>query len=161
VPIIASKVERGAADFAFNQSGVGLIQVRVFREMYGTKGGATAASSSGFIKRSIEVPEKSIKGEAKSHGTAFAPPFILQSRQCANARGSLGAARRVKRGDVWRAPKKDGENFPIAVYKFHYRSRGICSPSSQSIYIPHIQAWLRMYEPDRMELLANLLFQKH
>lgn len=50
---------------------MGLIEVRVFREMYGRKGGATTASSNGFIRNSIEVPEKSIKGEAKSHGTAF------------------------------------------------------------------------------------------
>lgn len=34
----------------------------------------------------------------------------------------LGAAEKTKRGEVWRTDKRDGEDFPQAIFKFHYRS---------------------------------------
>jgi len=49
---------------------IGRVEVWVFRGRYGKKGGDTEGSSKGFLKRDTEVHEKTIKGEAKSHGAA-------------------------------------------------------------------------------------------
>jgi hypothetical protein len=51
----------------------GTIEIRVYNGDYGRKGGDTPGTSEGFFKRgSINVPEKALKGQAKSHGTRYA-----------------------------------------------------------------------------------------
>lgn len=51
---------------------IGKIEIKVFRTMYGKKGGDVANSKKGFLdKKTRVVPEKALKGaDAKSHGTA-------------------------------------------------------------------------------------------
>jgi len=51
-------------------SKVGKIEIKVYREMYGKQGGDAETTSTGFLGREeAEVPEKVLKGQAKSHGT--------------------------------------------------------------------------------------------
>jgi hypothetical protein len=50
---------------------VGMIEIRVYRTTFGRPGGPTEASTEGFLDiEGTEVPEKALKGKAKSHGTA-------------------------------------------------------------------------------------------
>jgi hypothetical protein len=43
---------------------------------------------------------------------------------------SLDAPQKVARGPVWRARKIDGEDWPIAIFQFMYRSESNLFPSS-------------------------------
>ncbi|TGO87593.1 hypothetical protein BPOR_0216g00030 [Botrytis porri] len=48
---------------------IGKIEIKVYRTTYGKKGGDVKNSKKGFLtKKNREVPEKALKGEAKSHG---------------------------------------------------------------------------------------------
>lgn len=50
----------------------GTIEIKVYHGDYGKKGGNTTGTSKGFLsKNTISVPEKSLKGNAKSHGTRY------------------------------------------------------------------------------------------
>ncbi|KAF7910814.1 uncharacterized protein EAF01_002323 [Botrytis porri] len=83
---------------------IGKIEIKVYRTTYGKKGGDVKNSKKGFLtKKNREVPEKALKGEAKSHGTA------------------LDEGRKTIRGDVWREANKHGE-LPIVIFRFLYRS---------------------------------------
>jgi hypothetical protein len=42
---------------------------------------------------------------------------------------SLDAPQKVARGPVWRARKIDGEDWPIVIFRFLYRSEGIYFPA--------------------------------
>ncbi|KAF8860117.1 hypothetical protein BDZ45DRAFT_741723 [Acephala macrosclerotiorum] len=87
---------------------VGLIEIKVFRETAGKKGAKLDADLAAFMKddERKNVPEKAIKGEAKSDCTA------------------LGEAKKVKKGDTFReTKKKDGEDYPLIIFRFMYRSR--------------------------------------
>ncbi|KAE8451165.1 hypothetical protein EG329_004837 [Mollisiaceae sp. DMI_Dod_QoI] len=86
---------------------VGIIEIKVFSMMYGKKGAAINSSSAGFLKgkERENVPEKAIKGEAKSDCTA------------------LGAAKKVFKGATWDAEKKAGPDYPLIIFRFMYRSR--------------------------------------
>ncbi|TAQ83913.1 hypothetical protein B7494_g7759 [Chlorociboria aeruginascens] len=76
---------------------VGTIEIRLYRENYGKKGGDTEATSKGFLNSKGEiVPEASLKG----------------------------AAEKAKRDPVWRTNKSDGEDWPLAIFKFMYRTEG-------------------------------------
>lgn len=58
----------------------GTIEVRVYYGDYGKKGGDTPGTSQGFSnKGTITVPEKALKGQAKSHVTAFVTLPSFQS----------------------------------------------------------------------------------
>lgn len=50
---------------------VGTIEIKVYRESYGKQGGETPGTTIGFHNRNEVIPEKALKGEAKSHGTAY------------------------------------------------------------------------------------------
>ena len=53
---------------------VGTIEIKVYRENYGKKGGETPGTTRGFHKQNEVIPEKALKGEAKSHGTRYVIP---------------------------------------------------------------------------------------
>jgi len=50
---------------------IGVIEVRVFSEDYGRSGGGPQGTSEGFLEDEETVPEKALKGDGKSHGTAY------------------------------------------------------------------------------------------
>lgn len=124
---------------------VGTIEIKLFRQNYGQKGGPTEIFSTrdGFLgKGGIEAPEKALKGETKSHGATFVLPFFCYRfpfPHCdslekverhvkgisADLMNSLDAPQKVVRGPVWRTKKIDGEDYPIAIFRFMYRSEGI------------------------------------
>ncbi|KAE9368746.1 hypothetical protein N431DRAFT_547659 [Stipitochalara longipes BDJ] len=85
---------------------VGMIEVKVYNETAGKEGGDTDARFAGFMKNEVvDVHEKALKGDAKSHGTA------------------LSVAEKIARGPVSRTEKKDGEDYPLAIFRFYYRSQ--------------------------------------
>ncbi|KAI1483800.1 hypothetical protein F4774DRAFT_104262 [Daldinia eschscholtzii] len=86
---------------------LGLIEVRIFRCI--PLGSRPAAMMRPTFKQGdkLELAEKSLKGKAISHGTS------LSSREC------VPAPRPCK------VMYPDGLNNPIAVFQFHYRSRGM------------------------------------
>lgn len=50
---------------------LGVIEVRVYSEDYGRRGGVGGETTDGFLDENDEVvPEKALKGDSKSHGTA-------------------------------------------------------------------------------------------
>ncbi|KAF7953831.1 uncharacterized protein EAE97_001230 [Botrytis byssoidea] len=101
---------------------IGKIEIKVYRTMYGKKGGDVKNSKKGFLtKNNREVPEKALKGEAKSHGTA------------------LDEGRKTIRGDVWREANKHGE-LPIIIFRFLYRSEGLYYPVTQEESIANLNA---------------------
>jgi len=60
------------ADTMFYKAGVGLIRVKLFESKCGKQDGTkTNALEKEFMKKNTEVPESSIKGEAKSHNTTL------------------------------------------------------------------------------------------
>ncbi|KAF4632647.1 hypothetical protein G7Y89_g5474 [Cudoniella acicularis] len=87
---------------------VGLIEITVWRTDYGKKGGDTPGDAKKFLTEKGDdtcVPERALKGgDAKSHGTVLSKPAT------------------VKRGDVWRTNRLDGEDYPLVIFKFLYRS---------------------------------------
>ncbi|KAI8962419.1 hypothetical protein F5Y11DRAFT_322987 [Daldinia sp. FL1419] len=83
---------------------LGLIQVCVYRCLY--LGYTTVRAHVPITSNKFELAEKSLKGKAISHGTSFSPPG-----EHVDAPGGI----RVKR--------LDGDNHPIAVFNFQYRSR--------------------------------------
>ncbi|RDL33034.1 uncharacterized protein BP5553_08473 [Venustampulla echinocandica] len=85
---------------------IGVIEIKVYRENYGILGGATPGDSSKFLNnKETDVPEKALKGgDAKTHGTV------------------LGKAQKTMRGTVWTTQKKDGDDHPLVVFRFMYRS---------------------------------------
>ena len=68
----------------------GTIEIRVYNGDYGRKGGGTPGTSEGFFGRgNVHVPEKALKGQAKSHGTRYAvfpnfPKFPSIFEACGN-----------------------------------------------------------------------------
>ena len=48
-----------------------------------------------------------------------------KGRDMLTAVNSLDAPQKVARGDVWRARKIDGKDWPIVIFRFMYRSEGI------------------------------------
>ncbi|KAI1646949.1 uncharacterized protein F4817DRAFT_120038 [Daldinia loculata] len=83
---------------------LGMIQVRVYRCIY--LGDSTPSLGKPITSDKLELAEKSLKGKAISHGTSFSSS-----------------------GDRVSAPRScsvsyvDGRDKPIAVFRFHYRSR--------------------------------------
>jgi hypothetical protein len=69
---------------------------------------ATAPGMSGSPKFQLFLPNLDIRGEILTLG-----------------KSSLGEAKKVKRGNVYRCKKKDGEDYPLAIFKFMYRSQGM------------------------------------
>lgn len=68
VPGQPSKVQR----IIQRMQKVGTIEIKVFSENYGKQGGDMNATSEGFLESDDEtIPEKALKGQAKSHGTAY------------------------------------------------------------------------------------------
>jgi len=57
---------------------VGTIEIRVYSETAGREGGNTEAKFKDFLKDDVaEIPEKALKGDTKSHGTAYVSlPFF-------------------------------------------------------------------------------------
>lgn len=67
VPGQPSKVDR----IMQHMQKVGTIEIRVFSENYGKRGGDMDTASEGFLESNDEtIPEKALKGQAKSHSTA-------------------------------------------------------------------------------------------
>jgi hypothetical protein len=63
-----NKIQRDAERF----KKVGMIEVKVYNETAGKKGGDTDVKFSSFLKGDVaDVHEKALKGDAKSHGTAY------------------------------------------------------------------------------------------
>ncbi len=90
---------------------MGLIEIKVYRENYGRRGGSTPGIPKSFLsKEKRAVPEQALKGESKSHCT------------------SLEAAKKVKRGEIWSAQKNDGVDRPHIIFRFMYRSEGLLLP---------------------------------
>jgi hypothetical protein len=58
---------------------VGTIEIKVYREDYGKQGGPTPGTTKGFQRPNEVVPEKALKGDAKSHGTAYVPPLYPEN----------------------------------------------------------------------------------
>ncbi|KAH7391270.1 hypothetical protein BKA64DRAFT_756325 [Cadophora sp. MPI-SDFR-AT-0126] len=84
----------------------GTIVIKVYNATAGIKGGSTinASEANGFLKMNeATVSEMAVKGTAKSHATA------------------LGKAKKTARGAVARCEKKDGPDYPIAIFQFLYR----------------------------------------
>ncbi|KUJ24185.1 uncharacterized protein LY89DRAFT_713091 [Mollisia scopiformis] len=84
---------------------IGIIEIKAYAENYGKKGGDMEDTTEDFLDEDQEeIHEKALKGEAKDHGTG------------------LRRARKVARGEFWRTEKIDGEDYPLAIFKFIYRS---------------------------------------
>jgi hypothetical protein len=67
-----AKVER----LTMQLNKVGIIEIKVYREVYGEKGGAAPGTGKGFFKTDKEIPEKALKGDAKSHAIEFVNHFF-------------------------------------------------------------------------------------
>ncbi|KAH7319181.1 hypothetical protein BKA65DRAFT_599288 [Rhexocercosporidium sp. MPI-PUGE-AT-0058] len=84
----------------------GTIVVKVYNSTAGRSGGPTIVvpEKDGFLQRhEANVSEKAVKGTAKSHAAI------------------LGKAKKTARGPVFRTKKKDGEDYPVAIFRFIYR----------------------------------------
>jgi hypothetical protein len=53
---------------------VGTIEIKVYREWYGKKGGAAPGTGKGFFKADKVIPEKALKGDSKSHAVEYVLP---------------------------------------------------------------------------------------
>lgn len=62
-----AKVKR----LAMQLNKVGVIEIKVYREYYGKKGGAAPGTGKGFFNTDKEIPEKALKGDAKSHAIEY------------------------------------------------------------------------------------------
>ncbi|PVH81465.1 hypothetical protein DL98DRAFT_624143 [Cadophora sp. DSE1049] len=84
----------------------GTIVIKVYNANAGKAGGpqVTIPRKDGFLEKSeAKVSEKAVKGTAKSHAA------------------TLGKSKKTPRGPVFCCEKKDGEDWPVAIFKFIYR----------------------------------------
>ncbi|KAL5314909.1 hypothetical protein ACEPPN_017559 [Leptodophora sp. 'Broadleaf-Isolate-01'] len=113
--------------------GKGTIVIKVYNASAGRSGGPTiVVPKDGFLKRDeANVSEMAVKGTAKSHAAMFVNPLrtlaeilnvrLPSSSSLTNLGISLGKAKKTARGPVFRTEKKDGEDYPLAVFRFIYR----------------------------------------
>ncbi|KAL3425105.1 hypothetical protein PVAG01_04386 [Phlyctema vagabunda] len=85
----------------------GLIEIRLYWGTYGKKGGVSPANVDEFKGLTRPIPEAANKGgDAKSHSTI------------------LGAPKRTKRISVVKESRKiQGEDHPLVIFRFFYRSK--------------------------------------
>ena len=82
---------------------VGMIEVKVYNETAGKEGGDTNVKFTGFLKKKVAgVHEKALKGDAKSHGTAYVK-FLLHSIKLSCSRESWDSLLIISNTDcLWR-----------------------------------------------------------
>lgn len=138
-------------------STVGEIIVKVFRLGPPNPGRAgQTLGNLGTAQYGDPVHEKALKGEAKTHGTVQVSPDESELSPSDHPL-RLGATKvRHEKTELIRAEKLDGEDFPVAIFKFIYRSKS--KKSSCTTYLPltelqrHSNHSLSFLEPLRPSL---------
>jgi hypothetical protein len=82
------------------------------------------------------VHEKALKGEAKSHTTSYVVSLLSQELQPTNIQFSLSQAIETPVTFV-NTHELDGKDYPIAIYKYKYRSRGAFHSFPQDVIDDH------------------------
>lgn len=103
---------------------LGIVEVRILR---GIKGHLRSSSTMKLKTNNFELAEKSLKGKAVSHGTAYGNP-----RRRPPIRWLLTPSLLFRFGHEFNIPPRDSCEFtpleedhgPIAKFRFLYRSRG-------------------------------------
>jgi hypothetical protein len=71
-----------------------------------------------------EIHEKALKGQSKSHGTSSVQITPSIAPRVTNTFFSLGTAQPAPPSNYWTTEFLDGENYPVGIFRFKYRSRG-------------------------------------
>jgi hypothetical protein len=101
---------------------VGEITVHVYR-------GGEATADPDWVAKDLDseavskVHEKALKGQAKSHAMASAQ-FNLALKNHANSILRFGPGSKVVKKSSFRSGLLDGPEYPLAIFRFKYRSRG-------------------------------------
>ena len=79
------------------------------------------------IVSSSEVHGKALTstlGDPNSHGFKLSLPLLCLTTLSHLLVSSLGTPRKVGTFEVWNTTKLDGNDYPVAIYCFKYRSKG-------------------------------------
>jgi hypothetical protein len=105
-------------------SKVGEIVIKVYRGSTGVPTVCTMKEVKGLANAYDNlIHENSLKGEAKSHSTSYIYLW-LDIKPHAEIKYSLGPAETTGINTNVHFDKLDGQYYPIAIYKFRYRSKG-------------------------------------
>ncbi|KAF8860115.1 hypothetical protein BDZ45DRAFT_649240 [Acephala macrosclerotiorum] len=128
---------------------VGEIQVKVYRAAQPIELKSNALAEDVATSLGAKVHEKALKGEAKSHSVKFGPASQLVEKS------------------YWTTENLDGDDYPIAIFKFKYRSRDALkslliiertpSPDPESVSGSTPPMDLNNLDPAQKRQLARLL----